>query len=56
MRTPGASLEPFAVEMPAFEVANILRVTKKVEEQNALDIFGPGKIATARRLVGLQGA
>lgn len=54
MRQPGASLEPFAVEMPAFEVANILRVLKKVGEQNALDIFGSEKIATAHRLVGLS--
>jgi hypothetical protein len=54
MRQTGASLEPFAVEMPAYECANILRVCKKVGEQNALDIFGAAKIATARRLAGLE--
>jgi hypothetical protein len=56
MRQPGASLEPFAVEMPGFEVANILGVCKKVGQQLAEEIFGPVKIATARRLVGLQSA
>ena len=54
MRQPGASLEPFAVEMPAYECANILRVLKKVGEHNALDIFGTEKIATAHRLAGLS--
>jgi hypothetical protein len=56
VRQPGASLEPLAVEMPAYEVANILRVTKKIGQQAAEEIFGSEKIATARRLVGLQGA
>jgi hypothetical protein len=54
MRLPGASLEPLAVEMPAFEVANVVRVCLKVGMQNAVDIFGPAKIATAHRLVGLS--
>src|SRR5437016_163222 len=53
MRQPGASLEPLACEMPAFEVANVLRVTNKVGEQNALDIFGPTKIELARKLAGI---
>jgi hypothetical protein len=55
MHQPGASLEPLAVEMPAYEVANILRVTKKVGEQNALDIFGQSKIELARRLAYISG-
>jgi hypothetical protein len=54
MRQPGASLEPLAVEMPAYEVANILRVTKKVGEQNALDIFGSSKIGLAWRLARIS--
>jgi hypothetical protein len=54
MRQPGASLEPLAVEMPAFEVANIIRVTRKVGMANAVDIFGSEKITTAHRLVGLS--
>jgi len=53
MRQTGASLEPFAVEMPGFECANILRVVKKIGQQLAEEIFGPTKIATARRLVGV---
>ncbi|HEU0047008.1 MAG TPA: hypothetical protein VFQ43_05310 [Nitrososphaera sp.] len=52
-RQPGASLEPLACEMPAFEVANVLRVTKKVGEQSGLDIFGQPKIELARRLAGI---
>jgi len=54
MRSPGASLEPLAVEMPAFEVANVIRVTRKVGMQDAVDIFGHEKIATAHRLAGLS--
>jgi hypothetical protein len=54
MRQPGASLEPFAVPMPAFEVANVLRVTKKIGQQAAEEIFGSVKIATARQLVGVK--
>ncbi len=56
MRQPGASLEPLAVPMPAFEMANILRVVKKVGEQAAVEIFGTGKIATARQLAGISSA
>jgi hypothetical protein len=54
MRQPGASLEPLAVEMPAFECANILRTVQKIGEPAATEIFGPEKIATARRLAGLE--
>ena len=51
MRQPGASLEPLACEMPAYECANVLRVTKKVGQQAAEEIFGLEKIMAARRLV-----
>lgn len=53
MRQPGASLEPLAVPMPAFEVANILRVTKKIGLPSAQEIFGLAKIERAQRLAGL---
>jgi hypothetical protein len=55
MRSPGASLEPLSVApMPAFEVANVIRVSRKVGMVNAVDIFRPEKIATAHRLAGLS--
>ena len=53
VRCPGASLEPLAVEMPAFEVANVIRVTRKIGMENATEIFGPEKLATAYRLASL---
>jgi hypothetical protein len=56
MRQPGASLEPLAVEMPAFECANVIRVCRKVGMQDAQEIFGQAKIETAYLLVGLSGA
>jgi hypothetical protein len=49
-RQSGASLQPLAVEMPAFEVANILRTCRKIGENAATEIFGPAKIETAREL------
>jgi hypothetical protein len=54
MRHPGASLEPLACEMPAIEVANVIRVCRKIGMPNAVDIFGAAKIATAHRLVGVK--
>jgi hypothetical protein len=53
MRQPGASLEPLAKAMPAFECANILRVLKKVGMGNAIDIFGVEKIAKAHEAAGI---
>ncbi len=53
MRSPGASLEPLAVEMPAYEVANVIRVSRKIGIQAAQEIFGLTKIATAHQLGGL---
>lgn len=53
MRSPGASLEPLAMEMPAYEVANILRVVKKVGMQEAEQIFGQAKIEQAQQLAGI---
>jgi hypothetical protein len=54
MSQPGASLEPFAVTMPAFEVANILRVSRKVGKPAALEIFGEDRIRTALELAGVR--
>jgi hypothetical protein len=54
MRSPGASLEPLAVPMPAYECANIIRVCRKIGMQAAQDIFGPEKIATAHKLAGIE--
>ena len=53
-RQPGASLEPLAKEMPAFECSNIVRVTRKVGTANAIDIFGQAKIDLAHQLVGVK--
>ncbi len=50
MKQDVASLEPLAMEMPAYEVAYVLRVTKKVGLAAATDIFGEDKILTAFRL------
>jgi hypothetical protein len=50
MRSPGASLEPLAVEMPAFEVANVMRTCRKIGDDAATEIFGSIKIETARKL------
>jgi len=50
MRSLGASLEPLAVEMPAFECANILRTVQKIGEPAATEIFGPARVGQARQL------
>lgn len=53
MRQTGASLEPLAAEMSAAECANVIRVTRKIGQEAAQEVFGPGVIATAHRLAGL---